>query len=225
MSHGPFDPDFSDLPETLAVFPLPGALLLPGNQMSLNIFEPRYLAMVEDALKDQRLIGMIQPKLEEGTAGSDVGAAPLYELGCVGRISGFNETQDRRYLINLSGLCRFRGQQELDQVKGYRRLAVSWDGFSQDMAPEEDADIALPRTRLLEALQRYLEQQEMNADLEALNAADDLQIVDTLAMACPFSVAEKQALLEAATAQERTDTLIAIMEMAILNHNEGTLRH
>ena len=225
MSSSPFDPPFKALPDELAVFPLPGALLLPGRQLALNIFEPRYLAMVEDALAGKRLIGMIQPRLDQLPLGGDVGAGPLYRCGCLGRIVEFRETQDRRYLISLNGLCRFDVQAELDPVKGYRRAAVSWADYEADMASPDHPPLELPRTRLLDALRRYLDQQQLDADLAGLEDAEDLQIVDTLVMACPFSTPEKQALLEAPSLQARADTLITILEMTMLQDQDGKVRH
>src|SRR5690606_28560301 len=130
MSRLPFDPTFEELPSSLPIFPLPGVLLLPGGRLPLNIFEPRYLAMVEDALLGARLIGMVQPREEEG---GDVGSASFYRTGCAGRITAFQETDDRRCVVTLSGLIRFDILQELPTVRGYRQVQPDWEPYRADL--------------------------------------------------------------------------------------------
>jgi Lon protease-like protein len=209
MSRSPFDPTFEALPEALPVFPLPGALLLPGGQLPLNIFEPRYLAMVGDALADARLIGMIQPSEDA----EDVGRAAVYPTGCAGRIVAFSETDDGRYLITLAGLLRFRVLRELEPRHGYRRVAPDFGPYRGDL--EEDAS-EIDRARLFDALRLYFQSSGIEGDWDAMDQAGDEQLVTSLAMACPFDPSEKQALLEARTLPERAETMAAIMRMASL---------
>ncbi len=197
---------FSDLPETLPIFPLGGALLLPGGRLSLNIFEPRYLNMIDDALRSDRLIGMIQP--------TDSGDPPdLFPVGCAGRLVQFAETDDGRYLIGLGGLFRFRVGQELETMRGYRRIQPDWTGFENDLDDAEELEV--DRERLTALLQRYFDQQGLGVDWESLQQADDDALITVLAMNCPFEVPEKQALLEADNLQQRAEIVIALLEMAL----------
>lgn len=221
MSRHPFDPPFADLPDSLPVFPLPGVLLLPGGQLPLNIFEPRYLAMIDDALAGQRLIGMVQPHPDDGT--EDVGAARLYRTGCAGRIVAFSETDDRRYLIRLGGLIRFDVGEELEMEKGYRRVRPHWQAYRDDL--EARSLIAFDRERLFAALDGYLRAAGVSGDWDSLNKADDEPLIVSLAMACPFEASEKQALLEAATQEARAEMMTAIFEMAALGGEEPSRRH
>lgn len=206
-----FDPVFEDLPPTLPLFPLTGALLLPRGLLPLNIFEPRYLAMIEDALKEPgRLIGMIQPENPE-----DAATVPtLYRTGCAGRIVQFEETEDGRYLIHLKGVARFRLGEELATTRGYRRARIDWRGFAADLAEPDDSDI--DRDRLLAPLRRYLKQQRIEANWDAIREMPEERLVVSLAMSCPFAPAEKQALLEAADLAARAGVLCALLEMATL---------
>ena len=208
MSRGPFDPGYDDLPATLPVFPLSGALLLPGGLLPLNIFEPRYLAMTEAALASDRLIGMIQPRAPE-----DDGPRPaLFPVGCAGRITSFKETDDGRYLIALTGLCRFAVAEELPEVDGYRRVAADFARFRDDMAEPPPARV--DRARLLAVVEEYFALNGITANPEALAAMDDGRLVTTLAMVCPFDPREKQALLEAADPARRSRMLVTMVEMA-----------
>jgi len=208
MNRSVFDPGFEQLPRVLPVFPLPGALLLPGARLPLNIFEPRYLAMVRDALSGERLIGMVQPR----EPAYDAGAAPIYCTGCAGRITAFGETDDGRYLITLSGLIRFDVVRELPPIAGgYRRAVVEYGRYRRDL--EEDT-AAIDRARLLRALAPYLEGAGVETNWEAIEEAGDEMLVNTLAMLCPFDAREKQALLEALTLEERVATMTAILEMS-----------
>jgi Lon protease-like protein len=224
MSRGPFRPSFEELPRVVPIFPLPGVLLLPGGRLPLNIFEPRYLAMVRDALAGERAIGMIQP-CEEAT---DVGAAKVYETGCLGRITAFSETDDGRYLITLTGLIRFGAGRELPPLEGYRRVAADYDRFRGDIENDledgpkggaeggtEGETGTIDRARLLETLKTYFEAQGIESDWEAIGEAGDAALVTTLAMLCPFGAPEKQALLEAMSLPERASAMTAIMEMAV----------
>jgi uncharacterized protein len=209
MKRGPFLPRFEDLPQTLPIFPLSGVLLLPRGKLPLNIFEPRYLAMTEEALKSDRLIGMVQP-MEEGAAGDQ---PPVFPIGCAGRITQFAETEDRRYLITLTGICRFRIERELPLFCGYRRVAPDFSEFQADFEPESTR---LDRARLLSALKVYLKLQQLSADWESIEGAPDERLITSLAMICPFSCREKQALLETSCLAERARVLTALLEMAVL---------
>ena len=198
------------------IFPLPGVLLLPGGRLPLNIFEPRYLAMVRDALAGERAIGMIQP-CEEA---DDVGAAKVYETGCLGRITAFSETDDGRYLITLTGLIRFDAARELPHMEGYRRVAADYQRFRCDLEDgAAGAAGAIDRTRLLEILGFYFEAQGIESDWKAIEETGDAALVTSLAMLCPFAASEKQALLEVMSLPERASAITAIMEMAV--HQPG----
>ncbi len=198
------------LPAAIPVFPLSGALLLPNGVLPLNIFEPRYLAMVRDAMAASgaanRVIGMIQPR-------GDGEPPPLFEIGCLGRISDFRETDDGRILIALAGITRFRIQAELDRTTPYRQVMVDYHGFGGDRSDPEPL-AAAARAALEEVLRTYLDGQGLSADWEAVKAADDEALVTTLATVCPFDPAEKQALLEAENLPDRAATLTALMTFA-----------
>lgn len=202
-----FDPTFERLPDTIPVFPLPEVLLLPRGRLPLNIFEPRYLAMVEDALAADRMIGMIQPS----PTGVPNGQPDLYTTGCAGRICRFEETDDGRYLIALSGVCRFTVVEELPLISGYRRVKADWSEFGGDLDPAPQA--GLDRGRLLSALKRYFGAHGIKADWEALHEAPDERLITCLSMICPFGASEKQALLEARDLPARTEVLLALIEM------------
>jgi Lon protease-like protein len=204
-----FHPELADLPEEIAVFPLPGALLLPRARLPLNIFEPRYLALVEDALANRRLFGMIQP--QPGGPRGDTGPG-LYQVGCLGRLSSFAETEDGRFLITLTGLVRFRVAAEIGMVKGYRRVRADYTPYRDDL------DLAQPtpkvdRATLTEALKPFFRARGIEVNWESVERTSDEMLVLTLCMVCPFEVAEKQALLEAATAEDRAGMLIALLQM------------
>ncbi len=216
MTRGAFQPAFDDLPRVVPIFPLPGVLLLPGGCLPLNIFEPRYLAMVRDALSGERTIGMIQPCAEA----PDVGTARVYETGCAGRITAFSETDDGRYLITLTGVIRFDVERELPPIEGYRRVVAGYGRFRGDVeADGGDID----RERFLETLGCYFEANGIEGDWKAIEEAGDAALVTSLAMICPFAAPEKQALLEAMSLPERARTMTAIMEMAV--HEPGGARH
>lgn len=201
---------YEPLPVAVPVFPLTGALLLPRGVLPLNIFEPRYLAMVRDAMEASgaanRIIGIIQPR-------SDGEPPPLYEVGCLGRISDFRETEDGRIIIALTGVSRFRIQAELDRTTMYRQVMADYHGFGEDRA-EPDPLAAAARAVLEEELKAYLDLQGLSADWEAVKAADDESLVITLASVCPFDPVEKQALLEADGLPDRAATLTALMTFA-----------
>jgi Lon protease-like protein len=199
---------FEDLPAEFAVFPLPGVLLLPRGRLPLNIFEPRYLAMTEDALAGGRMFAMIQPD----PALPDTPNGPsLYRVGCLGRLSSFSETDDGRFLITLTGLARFTIASEVDMRRGYRRIIGDFSRFRADM--HEPDDTAIDRESLLEALRGYFTHRSIDPNWDAINRLADDALVVTLAMVCPFEPIEKQALLEAQGEAERADTLLALLRM------------
>jgi uncharacterized protein len=205
------------LPAILPIFPLTGVLLLPRGRLPLNIFEPRYLAMTRDALAGERLIGMVQPS-DATASGND---PPVYPTGCAGRITSFSETEDGRFLITLTGTCRFRIREELPLFEGYRRIVPEWDVFAHDL--EGEGEPAFDRERLMRSLRAYFQQHEISADWDAVGSVPGERLVTSIAMICPFEPSEKQALLEAADLDERARLLTAIVEMAVLNRpSDGT---
>lgn len=199
------------LPPTLPIFPLTGVLLLPGGRLPLNIFEPRYLAMTRDAMATHRMIGMIQPTRPENREM----APPVYPMGCAGRITSFSETDDGRYLIVLTGVSRFRIAEELTVTTQYRQVIADWEPFRADVNGDDPAQV--DRHRLLRVLRDYLDSQQIPAEWRAIERAPSDALVSSLAMVCPFSPSEKQALLEAPDLAERSRVMTALMEMAVLN--------
>jgi len=216
----PFAVAFDELPKDLIVFPLPGALLLPHGRLPLNIFEERYLNMVEDALAERRTFGMVQTR--EPHAGLVPEGAPLFDIGCAGRIISFAETGDGRIVLTLEGMCRFRILREVAPGRGYRRMHVDYASFRTDM---DDDGWKLDRDSFLELLRTYLDVRGIKIDWEALSRAPDRLLVATLGMMCPFDLKEKQALIEASNAQEMTDVLRSLMQMSILGDEQSTARH
>ena len=197
-----------DLPTTIPVFPLSGALLLPRGALPLNVFEPRYLAMVDDMIAGTRLIGMIQPtEHEEQTL-----KPPLSQVGCLGRITAFRESEDHRYQVTLTGVCRFRVAEELAVDTPYRQVTPDYSPFAGDLVSTEESE--LPRERLMAALKNYLARRDLKADWQSVMNAPPEHLVNALAMLCPFEPAEKQALLEAPGWSERVATLVALLEMS-----------
>lgn len=197
-----------NLPTTVPVFPLSGVLVLPRGQLPLNVFEPRYLAMVDDVLSGQRLIGMIQPTEHEDKALKPA----LSTVGCVGRLSAYRETDDGRYLITLSGICRFRVAEELTVETPYRQVRADFAPFAFDLAASRESDF--PRERLFDALKSFLAKRDLKADWQSVMNAPAETLVNALSMLCPFEPAEKQALLEAHGWEERVAILTALLEMA-----------
>jgi Lon protease-like protein len=199
----------ADLPPVIPVFPLTGILLLPRARLPLNVFEPRYLAMVDSAMGGSRLIGMVQPKIP----GSEKRSKPaLSDIGCVGRIVEYSETDDGRYLVTLLGLSRFRIAGEREAETPFRQIAAYYSAFAPDF--EEYKTAAVPRARLIAALRPYLQEREMQTDWSTIDEAPEETLVNALSMLCPFEPAEKQALLEAPTLKARTEALVALLEMA-----------
>jgi len=196
----------ADMPETIAVFPLPGALLLPRGQMPLNIFEPRYLAMVDDTLRDgHRLIGMIQP--DTAHPGPD-DKPNLYKIGCVGRITQFAETGDGRYLLQLTGVARFRIEAEVKVATAYRQCRVTYAPFADDFIGRKGEE-AVDRKSLLAALNAFLEANNLKADWDGIETAPNEALVNALAMMSAYGPAEKQAMLEAPDLKTRAEILVA----------------
>jgi len=218
---------YEDLPDELAIFPLPGALLLPWGRLPLNIFEPRYLNMVLDAMKSGRIFGMIQPdpaKSARARTSAEVAESniitlptepPIFSIGCAGRIVSFEETDDGRILVSLKGLIRFRVAEELQGQKGYRRVKPIYDEFKSDMS--EAPKIELDRDGLMDRLKPYLDAQGMKVNIDVIKNLSDTTLVTSLSMICPFDPREKQALLESPTLQERADTLMTLLEMGVFD--------
>ncbi|MDH3580092.1 MAG: LON peptidase substrate-binding domain-containing protein [Hyphomicrobiales bacterium] len=208
----------ADLPARIPVFPLSGALLLPAGQMPLNIFEPRYLAMIDHAMATDRIIGMVQPRLNQ----SDRSAiAQMADIGCAGRIVQFAETGDGRYLITLGGICRFRILEEADVDTPFRQCNVSAAAYGDDFNPKKGED-AVDRKALLQAFRNYLVANDLEADWESVNEASNASLVTALAMMAPAGPAEKQALLEACDHKSRAELLIAITEIALAGGSESS---
>ena len=200
----------SDLPETIPVFPLSGALLLPEGHLPLNIFEPRYLAMFDAAIASHRLIGIVQPALQAPEAGAEGGA--LSPIGCIGRITSFSETGDGRYVVSLTGVCRFRLLEEIEGKTPYRLFKQA--PFIADLSGEDGED-DIDRTNLLRVFREFLESNQLEADWDSVERAGNRVLVNSLSMMSPFGPAEKQALLEAPDLKSRADALIAIMEIVL----------
>ncbi len=213
----PFDPVFEQLPDTLPIFPLSGVMLLPGGKLPLNVFEPRYLAMIFDSLAGHRLIGMVQPVQPGGFAGDGMpvedGKPKVHKVGCAGRIVSFNETEDGRLLLALSGVCRFEIGRELDLAQGgYRRVSSLFAPYRADL-DHADELVELDRERLMAALAAFFRSRGLSTDWDAVKQAGDLNLVTSLSMMLPFGPAEKQALLEAADTTARAKLLVAFLEM------------
>jgi Lon protease-like protein len=199
-----------DLPETIPIFPLPGALLLPRARLPLHIFEPRYLAMVEACMATrERLIGMIQPRaVPEGEP------PRLHAIGCAGRLTAFSETEDGRYMITLTGVSRFRVLGEVTAGTPFRQVRAGWADFPRDQGPAE-TDAGLDRPAFLDLLRRYFAAVELSTEWNSLREAEDELLINALSMLCPFPPEERQALLEAPSLTTRRETLVMLMEFAL----------
>ncbi len=214
----------ADLPETIPIFPLPGALLLPRARLPLNIFEPRYLAMLEDTLKTpHRLIGMVQPVVAPEGQPAPAGDR-LHRIGCAGRVTAFQETEDGRYLITLSGVSRFRLGEPQDGFAPYLRAGAHWADFERDLGRAE-RDPGFDRPEFLKVLARFFDSAQLSSDWDSLKEADVELLINSLAILCPFDPEEKQALLEAPTLTERRETLVTLMEFALRSSgDEGAMQ-
>jgi Lon protease-like protein len=207
--------DISELPGTIPVFPLPGALLLPRGQMPLNIFEPRYLSMIDDALRSHRMIGMVQPAGNEGAIRPEI-----HGVGCAGRITQFAETGDGRYLITLFGIARFNIVEEMSVVMPYRQCHVNYSNFADDLvdrAGEADVD----RENVVAALRKFAEARQLKVDWKEIERAHNEMLVNALSMISPFGPKEKQALLEAKDLKTRAEVLIAVTEMELARSGQA----
>ena len=209
-------PDQSlDLPQVIPVFPLDGALLLPGGELPLRIFEPRYLNMIDDVMAGDRMIGLIQTK------GGERARPNLAGVGCAGKITSFNETSDGTYLITLTGVCRFAIGDELSVRTPYRQVRAAFDAYAVDLDEDSDA-IGFDRTRFGRALKTYLNRRELDIDWESAKVAPLDSLVTSLAMGLPFGPAEKQALLEAPSLAARCEALTALLEIDALEGDDDT---
>ena len=195
-----------DLPRVIPVFPLDGALLLPGGRLPLNIFEPRYLNMVDDVMAGDRIIGMIQ------TRGGDKERPALAPVGCAGRITSYAESSDGRYLITLTGVCRFRPDKELPVQTPYRQVTAEFEPYEGDLNPPS-ANGLLDRTMFFDVLKQYLDRRGLEIDWDSAKSAPPDALINSLAIGLPFDAAEKQALLEAYSIADRRDALIALLEI------------
>jgi len=205
----------ADLPDVIPVFPLAGALLLPRARLPLHIFEPRYLAMLDDTLKTaHRLIGMIQPRRSK----ADSTGSKLQAIGCAGRLTGFSETEDGRYMISLTGISRFRIRRLVEGFTPYHRAEVSWDGFDRDMGKSE-TDRGFDRSGFLRLLERFFAAHQLSTDWDSLGQADDELLINSLSMLSPFDIEDKQALLEAPCLTTRRETLVTLIEFSL--HGDG----
>jgi len=198
--------DKFDLPTTMPIFPLPKAVLLPRSRLPLHIFEPRYLAMIEDCLKTpHRLIGMLQPTGNDGR---------LHSIGCAGKLTQFSETEDGRYMVTLTGISRYRINEEIEGFPPYRRFNVQWDGFEKDRkVPEQDKKF--DRDGFFSLLGKFLEGQGLSTDWETLQQADNELLINSLSMMLDFDIEDKQALLEAPSLQTRRETLTTLFEFSL----------
>ena len=204
---------YKELPDILPIFPLPGVIVLPNGNLPLNIFEPRYISMVEDALGKNRMIGMIQPnpgsKKDNG----------LYPIGCASKIISFSETSDNRYLIELKGIIRFKIFKELGTIRGYRNIVPEWDNFKHDLSINSES---LNVDNLIELLKKYFNNNNISVDSDELYKVPANQIISAIPQVCSFQNNEKQAILEARTDKERAELIISLLKMELLDENENT---
>jgi Lon protease-like protein len=208
----------SELPNTIPIFPLAGVLLLPRGELPLNVFEPRYLAMIDDALKGHRLIGMIQPNSD---AGGPRNVPTLFSVGCVGRITQFAESGDGRYIVTLTGVARYRVREEMPVVTQYRQAQADFEAFAEDFIPgygEEDVD----RDAVLKTLDEFAKSNKLKIDWKSIEEASNEALVNALSMMSPFGPKEKQALLEAADLKSRAEVLVAITQMELARSSNNT---
>lgn len=205
MSRNPFITPFDALPDTLPIFPLPGAIVMPHAELPLNIFEPRYLNMINDALSSHRMIGMIQPDPDAGDDNA------LCRTGCAGRITQFRETSDCRIEMVLTGVCRFDAGEELPTTRGYRMVVPEWNRFADDYLDQDDR-LQDRQRALVEALKRFFDAKNFEADMPMLERLPTTRLVDSLTMALPFSQQEKQMLLESVDVETRLDNFVALID-------------
>ena len=204
---------YKELPEILPIFPLPGVIVLPNGNLPLNIFEPRYISMVEDALGKNRMIGMVQPN-----PGSQKDNG-LYPIGCAAKIVSFSETSDNRYLIELKGIIRFKIFKEVDTVRGYRNIVPMWENFKNDLSIKSES---FNIDSLLELLKKYFNNNNINVDSNELHKVPANQIISAIPQICSFQNNEKQAILEAKTDKERAEIIMSLLKMNLLDESENT---
>lgn len=220
MTRSPFIPEFSDLPEELPIFPLPGAVMMPGVQLPLNIFEPRYLRMVQDALAADHLIGMIQPL----SGDEDEETPPLHPIGCAGRISSYSETNDGRVILVLTGVCRFEVAEELEMRQGYRRILPSWERFAIDYHPQQG--VLADRDTFVHSLRAYTKLRGVEIPWDDVAAMEDLDLVNLLCTHLPLAPDDKQALIESIDLVDRADLMRGLMDMSLASSVAGAeVRH
>lgn len=204
------------------MFPLRGAILLPRASLTLNVFEPRYLALVDHALAGNRLIGVVQPAPEAGNAESPQGKSfPLRRVGCVGRITSFAENEDGRVVISLSGVARFRVGRDVEGEEPFRLCQVDFAPYAEDFVSGYGED-EVDRPRLIATLRSYLTANNLNADWERINSASTERLVNTLSILSPYGPEEKQCLLEASDLRARAEALIALAEMELAARDDGS---
>ena len=208
----------SDLPKQIPLFPLAGALLLPRTDLPLNIFEPRYLLMIEEAMRADRVIGIIQPQ-----GSSDTNQPNLESVGCAGRITSYSETDDGRLLVTITGICRFSVVNEIEVNTPYRQADVDYRPFAVDFVSETGAR-SVNRDQLIKAFRQYLEANDMSADWNEVEAVSTEVLVNTLSLLAPYPARDKQALLEAPDLKSRADVLVALTELALAKSSPGTSR-
>lgn len=222
MEHHLYIP-IEDLPEIIPVFPLSGVILLPRTTLPLNIFEPRYLAMVDDALAAKRYIGMVQPRLDADDMTARDTPPEIYNIGGIGKITSFAETDDGRYLITLTGISKFRIAEEISTDTPYRRVIADYKPFEQEIIASSQS-MRTSRQNLLEALKVYLQVNNLDTDWESISTAPTDTLINSLAMICPFDPTEKQALLEAENVQDRCEILSALLQMASTSGSGGAIQ-
>lgn len=210
MSTNPYAPQLENLPSVISVFPLTGVLLLPGGNLPLNIFEKRYLNMIDDAMKTHKLIGMIQP--DKPNPDGSVQKPKLSKVGCAGKIVDYTETPDGRYLISLVGVCRFEVQEELQATTLYRQVNADWVPYNKDL--DAAGCIDLDREKLVNLLERYFEKEGLSCDWSMIEQTSDEKLITCLSMICPFEPQEKQALLEAGCCNERANLFMTMLDIA-----------
>jgi Lon protease-like protein len=208
MIRNPFTCRFADLPTSIAIFPLSNAVLMPGTQLPLNIFEPRYLSMVFDALRSHRMIGMVQPDPQS----PDAAVTPVFRTGCAGRITTFKEIGDGRLEIVLSGICRFDIEQEISVDTAYRRVVPDWSRFAGDY--NDIADKVLDRTRFIPELRSFCRERNIEVEWSQLDELRDQNLIDLLGIYLPLETEEKQALIETVGVRERADLLLGMLQMS-----------
>lgn len=208
------------LPTTLPVFPLTGALMLPGSHLPLNIFEPRYLKLIDDVLAGDRMMGMVQPRKPETSQNEP----PVYDIGCMGKLVAWQEADDNRYVVTLQGLCRFRIERELDRTTPYRLFNVSYDRFADDLLTQDAS--AIDRDRLMTLVRAFVKVKGYQVNWDVIEAMETETLIDATAVLAPFTASERQALLEAPNMSARGDMVMTLLAMAVNDSSgsEGTLQ-